>query len=96
MKDYQEAIEAQRENYVMNKMREFMAGYYDEMKKDMGIDANYGEDEDYPQLEQVLQQLKPNMDQQKFVKFMNKKDNIGKNTTAKAISRKIHKRNEDA
>lgn len=39
----------------MNKMREFMAGYYDEMKKDMGIDANYGEDEDYPQLEQVLQ-----------------------------------------
>ena len=27
---------------------------------------------------------------------MNKKDNIGKNTQQKAISRKIHKRNEDA
>ena len=32
----------------MNQMRDYMAEYYSEMKKDMGIDANYGEDEDYP------------------------------------------------
>jgi hypothetical protein len=28
----------------------------------MGFDANYGEDEDQPQLEAVLKQLKPNME----------------------------------
>ena len=30
----------------MHKMRNFMSEYYDEMKKEMGIDENYGEDED--------------------------------------------------
>ena len=35
----------------MNKMRDYMSTYYDEMKKEMGIDENQGEDEDYPQLE---------------------------------------------
>lgn len=32
----------------MNKMRDFMSVYYDDMKKEMGIDENYGEDEDHP------------------------------------------------
>jgi hypothetical protein len=32
------------------------------MKREMGFDANYGEDEDQPQLEAVLKQLKPNME----------------------------------
>ena len=46
LQEYQDAIEAQRDNQVMNQMRDYMAEYYSEMKKDMGIDANYGEDED--------------------------------------------------
>ena len=79
----------------MNKMRDFMGNYYDEMKKEMGIDENQGEDEDYPQLEQVLQQLKPNMNPANFMKFMNKKDNIQKNVRNKTIARKMHKKKED-
>ena len=46
LQEYQDAIEAQKDNQVMNQMRDYMAEYYSEMKKDMGIDANYGEDED--------------------------------------------------
>ena len=46
LQDYQEAIEAQTNNQVMHKMRNYMSEYYDEMKKEMGIDENYGEDED--------------------------------------------------
>ena len=42
-------------------MREFMSQHYNDMKREMGFDANYGEDEDEPQLEAVLKQLKPNM-----------------------------------
>ena len=76
-------------------MRDFMGNYYDEMKKEMGIDENQGEDEDYPQLEQVLQQLKPNMNPANFMKFMNKKDNIQKNVRNKTIARKMHKKKED-
>ena len=66
-----------------------MATYYDEMKKEMGIHANLGEDEDQPQLEQVLEQLKPNRDPMNFAKFLRKKDNIGKDTRNKGIARKV-------
>ena len=79
----------------MNKMRDFMSEYYDEMKKDMGIDDNYGEDEDQPQLDEVMLRLKPNMNPANFIKFMNKKDNIQKNVRNKAIARKMHKKKED-
>ena len=54
LKDYQDAIEAERDNYVMHKMRDYMSQFYSEMKLEMGMDDNYGEDEDQPPLDQVL------------------------------------------
>jgi hypothetical protein len=65
------------------------------MKKEMGFDANYGEDEDAPQLEAVLKQLKPNMQHSNFVKFMPKKNNIHKDVRNKALARRVHKGQED-
>ena len=65
------------------------------MKKEMGFDANYGEDEDAPQLEAVLKQLKPNMQHSNFVKFMPKKNNIHKDVRNKALARRVHKNQED-
>ena len=95
MQNYQEAIEAQRENYVMNRMREFMSQHYNDMKREMGFDENYGEDEDQPHLDAVLSQLKPNMQHSKFIKFMPKQESIHKDVRSKAIQRKVHKQVED-
>lgn len=95
LRDYQEALEAQRENFVMNRMRDYMSTYYDEMKKEMGINASLGEDEDHPHLDVVLDQIKPNRNPNNFAKFLRKKDNIGKDSRNKAIARKVQKKQDD-
>jgi hypothetical protein len=38
----------------------FMDEYYKSMKEEMGIDPNYAVEEDDPQLDIVLQKLRPN------------------------------------
>lgn len=48
LKEYQEAIEEQRDSYVMNKMRGFMAEYFAELKRENGFHcklAEFGEDD---------------------------------------------------
>ena len=70
-------------------MREFMSDYYKEMKKDMGFDANMGEHEDMPPLDQVLQSLRPNLNPSNFSNFMQKKDNYRKEFRSKQIARKL-------
>jgi hypothetical protein len=39
---------------VKNKMLDFMTGYYDQMKNDMGINDQIGKDQDDADLEDVL------------------------------------------
>ena len=51
LNDYQEAIESQRESYVMKKMKDFMADYFVEMKKEVGFEGPIGENIDLQQLE---------------------------------------------
>lgn len=72
-----------------------MSTYYDEMKKEMGINASLGEDEDHPHLDVVLDQIKPNRNPNNFAKFLRKKDNIGKDSRNKAIARKVQKKQDD-
>ena len=69
-----------------------MDDYYTEMKTGMGIDQKFGEEEEYPLLEQAIKQLRPNMNPKAFIKMMKKKDNIHKDTRNKAIIRKTNER----
>ncbi len=80
----------------MHKMRDYMCQFYSEMKLEMGMNDNYGVNEDQPPLDQVLEQLKTNTDPANFIQFMKKKDNIGKDSRNRAIARKYQKQQEDA
>ena len=79
----------------MNRMKDFMSQYYQEMKQEIGFKTSVGEDEEGPQLEAVLKQLKPNMEHKNFINFMQKKNNIHMDVRNKAIARKVHKTVED-
>ena len=52
-----------------------MNEYYTEMKRDMGFDTGLGDHEDLPPLEDVLHQLRPNLNPKNFSQFMKKSDN---------------------
>jgi len=51
-------------------MLTFMQDYYAQMKKDMGIEATYGMEEEDPKLEAVLHQLRPNTTAKNFKEFL--------------------------
>jgi len=66
------------------------------MKRDLGFGLNMGDDEDQPHLDQVLEQIQPNMNPGKFLSFMQKKDNTRKDPRNKAIARKFQAEQEEA
>ncbi len=61
-----------------SKMFTFMDEYYKSMKLEMGIDPNYAVEEDDPQLDIVLQKLRPNTTAQNFREFLTKSQNFKK------------------
>ena len=44
----------------MSKMKDLMAGYYDEMKKEMGVFATLDAEDDDPKLDKFMESLKKN------------------------------------
>ena len=44
----------------MSKMKDLMAGYYDEMKKEMGVFATLDVEDDDPKLDKFMESLKKN------------------------------------
>lgn len=60
----------------------------------MGIEANYGIEEDDPKLDVVLRTLRPNINAKNFKEFLAKSENIHKSQHWRAVSRKIHKEDE--
>jgi len=64
------------------------------MKQDMGIEANYGIEEEDPKLEVVLRTLRPNTTAKNFKDFLAKSQNVFKDQKWRAISRKVHKDDE--
>lgn len=74
---------------MTDRMKQFMSEYYTEMKNDMGFGNNMGEHEDLPPLEEVVQQLRPNLNPSNFSSFMQKKDNYKKDFRNKQIARKL-------
>ena len=72
-------------------MFKFMESYYDKLKNEIGIDANYGVEREDAQLEQVLKTLKPNTTAKNFKEFLRQPQNVNKNEKWKAIARKTNK-----
>ena len=96
LEDYENSANQRqkKENYVNDKMFKFMESYYDKLKNEIGIDANYGVEREDAQLEQVLKTLKPNTTAKNFKEFLRQPQNVNKNEKWKAIARKTHKQEE--
>ena len=75
-------------------MKEFMAEYFTEMKRESGFNETIGVEEDMPLLEQVMLSIKPNTNKQNFAKLLRKKDNIRKDMRNRAIARSIQQKSE--
>lgn len=70
-------------------MLNIMDGYYNNMKKDMGIfEKNNYEGED-SKLDEVLKALRPNTTAKNFKEFLSRKDNVARSQHWKNISRKL-------
>ena len=78
LEEYESSIgqKEAKENFVKSKMLEFMDDYYSQMKNQMGIDANYGIEEDDPKLEVVLHALRPNTTARNFKEFLARSKNF--------------------
>lgn len=77
-------------------MLNFMDDYYVKMKEELGIDPNYAEEEDDPQLDIVLQKLRPNTTAKNFREFLTKSQNVNKTRAWKKVARKVHAQDEKA
>ena len=71
-----------------------MNGYFSTMKVDLGIDSNFGVESHDPELDAVLNQLRPNTTAKNFREFLKKKDNVNKTEKWKKISREMHASDE--
>jgi hypothetical protein len=93
LQEYEASLQdttTKKDQQVKNKMLDFMTGYYDKMKGDMGINANYGVEKDDADLDAVLKQLKPNTTAKNFRDFLTKRDNVFKNQNWRQTARKVH------
>lgn len=72
----------------------YMDDYYTHMKEDIGIDPNYAPEEDDPDLDRVLMNLRPNSTAINFREFLTRSQNFNKNTPWKQISRKLNDNDE--
>ena len=77
-----------------SKMKSFMDDYFEQLKQDVGINRNVGFEEDEPKLEDVMAQIKANTNPKNFREFWKKSDNINKSLKNRAISRKLHEKEE--
>ena len=78
-----------------SKMKNYMDEYLTQLKREVGIDSNIDFEEDQPQLEAVMAQIKANTNPKNFRQFWRKSDNINKSLYNRAISRKLHKDEEN-
>ena len=92
LQEYENSLGEQNENEARSKskMLTFMDEYYKSMKLEMGIDPNYAVEEDDPQLDIVLQKLRPNTTAQNFREFLTKFQNFKKTRAWKQVARKVH------
>lgn len=72
------------------KMLGIMNEYYTHIKEVIGIDVNYEPDEDDPELDKVLQEMRPNSTATNFRPFLGRSANFDRNTPWKQISRKVN------
>ena len=79
-----------KQNDATTQMKNYMDDHFEMLKKEVGIDVNYGFEEDSPKLEDVMAQIKANTDPRNFRDFWHKKDNINKSLKNRAISRKLN------
>jgi len=70
-------------------MLAIMCDYYSNMKEDIGINPNQNDDEDDPELDQVLQDMKSNSTAVNFREFLARSQNFDRNTPWKQISRRV-------
>ena len=75
-------------------MKAYMDNHFEMLTKEVGIDINYGFEEDSPRLEHLMARIKPNTDPRNFRDFWHKKDNINKSLKNRKISRDLHKEEE--
>jgi len=66
-----------------------MNEYYTHIKDVIGIDVNYAPDEDDPELDRVLKEMRPNSTATNFRPFLGRSQNFDRNTPWKQISRKV-------
>ena len=78
------------------KMKTHMDDYFGQLKKEVGIDNNFGFEEDLPKLEDVKQKIKGNTNPKNFKEFWKQSDNIHKSMENRKISRKLHRQEEEA
>ena len=71
------------------KMLGIMNEYYDHMRDDIGIDPRLLQDDDDPELDRVLTNLRPNSTATNFREFLARSQNFDRNTPWKQISRKV-------
>ena len=72
-------------------MHDFMDHYYEDMKKQMGLNTEHKLQEQDPPLSEVLALIKPNVTAKNFKDYLEKSENIHKTQKWRRISRKVHK-----
>jgi hypothetical protein len=82
----------------MNRLLGIMTDYYTKMKNDLGIpemqhalkNEQEGMNDDSMKLDDLLHRLRPNTTAANFREFLDRQDNINKNSHWKRISRKLN------
>ena len=75
---------------AVQKMIENMSDYYQNLKKEVGLEDKSGLNEEEYELDDLLQALKPNTMPSNFKEFLKKVDNRTKTMAWRQISRKMH------